>query len=118
MKVPPKRTTLLDRIAKWGQHGVRPELLFSPQSGHSDNGAAEVAMRAHTEAQSHSKVLFPASLSLSLSLSLLFPLYPFAHYIISRCIPSTASKHSRCGVQHQTHAVHRIARSTELEALT
>ena len=101
MKVPPKRTTLLDRIAKWGQHGVRPELLIlSPQSGHSNKGAAEVAMRAHTDALSHSKVLFPASLSLSLSF------LPFASvctpYIFSRCSSNTTSNHSCCGVQHPT----------------
>lgn len=35
MKVPPKRTTLLERIAKWGQVGVRPELLvYAPQAHH------------------------------------------------------------------------------------
>lgn len=53
MKVTPKRTTLLDRIAKWGQHGVRPELLvYMPQGGRPDKGAAVAAFHAHTQALS------------------------------------------------------------------
>ena len=61
MEIPPKRMTLLDRIAKWGQHGVRPELLLQqqqqqqqPSQGYrTDKATAAVAMHAHTQALSH-----------------------------------------------------------------
>ena len=67
MKVPPKRTTLLDRIAKWGQHGVRPELLLKspPQAGRLEEGAAAGAaagaasMRPPNQPVAQSQV-FPA----------------------------------------------------------
>jgi hypothetical protein len=59
MEIPPKRVTLLDRIAKWGQHGVRPELLLQqqqqqPSQGYrTDKATAAGAMHAHTQALSH-----------------------------------------------------------------
>lgn len=86
MKVPPKRTTLLDRIAKWGQHGVRPELLLtSPQAGRSEKGAAAAAaaMRPPNQPVMHSQV-FPARPparplpSRALSVSAPIELYLFA----------------------------------------
>ena len=82
MKVPPKRTTLLDRIAKWGQHGVRPELLLtSPQAGRSEKGAAAAAaaMRPPNQPVMHSQV-FPAPPlpSRALSVSAPIELYLFA----------------------------------------
>ena len=35
MQIPPKRTTFLDRIAKWRQVGVRSELLLHVPRAHS-----------------------------------------------------------------------------------
>ena len=64
MEIPPKRVTLLDRIAKWGQHGVRPELLLQqPSQGYrTDKATAAVAMHAHTQALSHAAEVQPPPL--------------------------------------------------------